>query len=468
MSKPRDRLGVMPQGALAIHRIRVEKLFGRYTYDLQAQASAKQPRKLLILYGDNGSGKTTLLQLVFNLLSHIDKHGHKSFLAKTKFKALVIDLGDRTQVIARRRGNRIVGTYTAYVRRHGRIVARIKFLTDKDNDIVSPPPGRQHDLFERRAQHLLTTLANLRIALFFVTDDRQLLQNVTRQKDVDTESELGEEEAHVRRIVRRSPRSRRRYLDTAVSRAITVAAEWAREQVFTGSRKGEADANTIYTGIVRQLARVSAPRSESKRTNIARLITTLREQAARTAQFVKFGFPSALNINELIGSLVRAKKDLSTIQRIVEPFVDTIKAKLDALQEVQDSVSGFVDTLNSFFKDKTVEFNLKSGISIKASDNTSLPPSSLSSGEKQLLLLFCNTLITRSDQAIYLIDEPEISLNIKWQRQLIQSLFNMSAKRKVQFVLATHSFELFAPFQENVLHLIERKDATKRASTAHA
>jgi len=198
------------------------------------------------------------------------------------------------------------------------------------------------------------------------------------------------------------------------------------------------------------------------------LITTLREQAARTAQFVKFGFPSALNINELIGSLVRAKKDLSTIQRIVEPFVDTIKAKLDALQEVQDSVSGFVDTLNSFFKDKTVEFNLKSGISIKASDNTSLPPSSLSSGEKQLLLLFCNTLITRSDQAIYLIDEPEISLNIKWQRQLIQSLFNMSAKRKVQFVLATHSFELFAPFQENVLHLIERKDATKRASTAHA
>jgi energy-coupling factor transporter ATP-binding protein EcfA2 len=107
----------MPEGALAIRRITVEKLFGRYSYDLRAGAPARNPPKLLILYGDNGSGKTTLLQLVFNLLTHIDKRGHKSFLAKTKFKKLVIDLGERTQVVAMRRGRRITGTYTAFVRR---------------------------------------------------------------------------------------------------------------------------------------------------------------------------------------------------------------------------------------------------------------------------------------------------------------------------------------------------------------
>lgn len=232
--------------------------------------------------------------------------------------------------------------------------------------------------------------------------------------------------------------------------------------MLSGSKQGEADANSIYAEIVRRLASVSSGPPKVERTNIRKLIATLQEQAIRSEEFAKFGLPFALNITELIKSLSTARKDLATIFKIVGPFVDTIRAKLDALQELQDSISGFVATLNSFFKDKTAGFDLRTGVTIRANDGIDLPPADLSSGEKQLLLLFCNTLITEDEETIYLIDEPEISLNIKWQRHLIRSLLDSTKRRKVQFIFATHSFELFAPHEQFVVQLVDRDNETQR------
>ena len=81
------------ENAYSIRRIRVDKLFGRYTYDLRIGRKKGTASKLLILYGDNGSGKTTLLRLVFYLLSHVQGPGYKTFVASTPFRRIVVDLG---------------------------------------------------------------------------------------------------------------------------------------------------------------------------------------------------------------------------------------------------------------------------------------------------------------------------------------------------------------------------------------
>jgi ABC-type phosphate/phosphonate transport system ATPase subunit len=320
------------------------------------------------------------------------------------------------------------------------------------------------NLYERRTEHFLKSLENLKVALFLLTDDRRLQQNVLQSQAIEISASGRIRTVQVGRSSRIARPSRTQYLDSAVLQATKSAVEWVKEQVLSGSKQGEADANTIYAEIVRRLASISGP-SKVERTNLRMLTATLQEQAIRSREFAKFGFPAALNISDLVKSLSRVRKEVPTIFKIVEPFVDTTKAKLDALQEVQDSVSGFVATLNSFFKDKKVEFNLNTGITITANDGTTLPAFNLSSGEKQLLLLFCNTLITKDEETICLIDEPEISLNIKWQRHLIRSLLESTRKRKVQFVLATHSFELFAPYKRNVVELVDPHYANARNST---
>jgi energy-coupling factor transporter ATP-binding protein EcfA2 len=449
-SKLREDVSSTGGDGLAISRIRIENLFGRYSYDLRSDESSRESSSLLILYGDNGCGKTTLLRLVFNLLSHVEGQGHKTYLAQTRFKRLEVYFGKKAKVLAVRKGSRMLGSYSIFVTRGKRNVGSIHFKANKDNEIVGS--GERED---RKLVRLLRALAGLKLSLFFVTDDRQLLRNIPPAKRpgaTGPSREAGEFTG--RRIVGRVQQPLAgKYLDRALVRAMRITVAWIKEQVLSGSKEGEAGASTIYTEIVRRLATTPPVGGSSRRSNLNKLITTLRQEAVRSAEFAKFGFPSALKIGDLVKSLDRAKYDRPIIQRIVEPFVESTRAKLDALQGVLNAVSGFVRILNSFFKDKRVEFDLKNGIFIEASGGAILEPTSLSSGEKQLLLLFCSILVIRHESTIFLIDEPEISLNIKWQRNLIKSLLEATKSRHVQFILATHSFELIAPHQNQVLTL---------------
>ncbi|MGL4709466.1 MAG: AAA family ATPase [Aeromonas veronii] len=101
-----------------------------------------------------------------------------------------------------------------------------------------------------------------------------------------------------------------------------------------------------------------------------------------------------------------------------------------------------------------MSFTLGSGFVIKNRLDAILEPSKLSSGEQQLLLLFCYVLTARDNPSVFMIDEPEISLNVKWQRQLIQSLLDITEKSQIQFIFASHSIELFAQHRRRVVKVI--------------
>jgi energy-coupling factor transporter ATP-binding protein EcfA2 len=437
-----------------ISRIAVDKLFGRYTYDLRLKQT--QSPNLLILYGDNGSGKTTILDLVFHLLTHIHGGGHKTFVSKVPFRKLSVELGDSVKVIAQRPKSRVVGTYTASIQRRGKRTVTVTFRANKQGDVrLTPELRRKVDVF-------LAKLAELKIALFYLKDDRELLSNTTAAKKTEDARKHRLSEGRIRFVERSDTPVKQ--IDSALHRAIKHALEWTQEQVLRGSTQGDTDANTIYADIVLRLASASHRARTFDAPNLRRLTSMLEDQERRSSEFAKYGLPSARNISQLVSSLKRSHKDISTVYKIVEPYVDGLKAKLDALQEVQQSIASFVNAVNSFFIDKSVHFDLTNGITI-VGGNVTLPPKDLSSGEKQLLLLFCNTLINRNEDTIFVIDEPEISLNIKWQRKLIRSLLSSTTGRNIQFVLATHSFELFAPHDRSVTKLENlHNEKSKRTS----
>ncbi|NJL67387.1 MAG: ATP-binding protein, partial [Microcoleus sp. SM1_3_4] len=149
---------------------------------------------------------------------------------------------------------------------------------------------------------------------------------------------------------------------------------------------------------------------------------------------------------------------LPIIGHVLKPYLDSLSARLDALQDTQDLLTVFVSTINKFFNDKYVELEVRTGLQIKTKDGREIPSESLSSGEKQLLLLLCNTITARDKATIFIIDEPEISLNIKWQRQLIRALLDCTKGSPVQFIIATHSIELLAQYKSNVVKLEDRSN----------
>ena len=110
--------------------------------------------------------------------------------------------------------------------------------------------------------------------------------------------------------------------------------------------------------------------------------------------------------------------------------------------------------MNSFFgSGKSVTLNMNEGIRIVAKNSDELAPALLSSGERQILYLLASTIVAKEKSHIFMIDEPEISLNVRWQRKLISALLDLTKDANIQFVLATHSVELLTLYEDCVLDL---------------
>lgn len=92
-----------------------------------------------------------------------------------------------------------------------------------------------------------------------------------------------------------------------------------------------------------------------------------------------------------------------------------------------------------FTGNKTIEF-LDTGINVKTSVGEDIGLATLSSGEKHVLGIFIETLL--AEIGTLLIDEPEISLHVDWQRDLISFMNKLNPR--TQLILATHSPEMIA------------------------
>lgn len=71
------------------------------------------------------------------------------------------------------------------------------------------------------------------------------------------------------------------------------------------------------------------------------------------------------------------------------------------------------------------------------SDNSSHIYKDLSAGEKQLLLILLTVFMQENDKAILIMDEPEISLHVDWQRRIIDIIRQLNPN--CQIIVSTHS-----------------------------
>lgn len=106
-------------------------------------------------------------------------------------------------------------------------------------------------------------------------------------------------------------------------------------------------------------------------------------------------------------------------------------------------INKFIDIINSFIQDtgKKIYIDEVGHLIIKRPNGRDVSIDALSSGERQIVILFANVMFNKyaseSKENILIIDEPELSLHIRWQEKFIDSL--LQASEKTQFILATHS-----------------------------
>jgi energy-coupling factor transporter ATP-binding protein EcfA2 len=423
---------------LAIIRIEVERLFGRYSYVLSLDELNISP---FILYGNNGSGKTTLLKLLFHLLSPNQKREHYIFIAKTLFARFSVFFADgKLMIISRQNG--LLGSFTLQILQGEEVISSEYIQTDSHNSVQNKP----RDNFYQK-------LSELQLNVFFIGDNRIIESDVFEEDDnvLKADSEEVETDTLFQALRKEMPNTDR---DISLKRTIARFEKWMQQQAISATQSGIASVNSIYEDIAEQMLNSDETTKEELPYSNDELVKELHYLDNQSQAFSDFGLITPPHTQKLINTLNQNAMPSITWQ-ILKPYVDGITAQLDSLQNFKDLLTTFVENINQqFFHDKKIQLHVQEGLKIIATDSSqALDPKKLSSGEKQLLLLFCNTLMARDKATIFMIDEPEISLNIKWQRQLIRTLLHLTKNSQVQFLFATHSIELLTQYRQHVVKL---------------
>ena len=143
---------------------------------------------------------------------------------------------------------------------------------------------------------------------------------------------------------------------------------------------------------------------------------------------------------------------------ILNIYIEDNLQKLDPYMGLANKLKIFMDLLNSRFLYKKIEFNQEKGFvvtSTKTSDNIEL--TELSSGEQHLFILFYELLFKYNSKTLLMIDEPEISLHVSWQKHFIDDLMRVVEVNPMTILMATHSPTLIGPYwtMVNELHCDE-------------
>ena len=106
--------------------------------------------------------------------------------------------------------------------------------------------------------------------------------------------------------------------------------------------------------------------------------------------------------------------------------------------EVSGPKTKFQNIMDELFKDTNKTIDRKSNeIQFFQNGDEVLTPYQLSSGEKQMLVIMLTVLVENNEHYALLMDEPEISLHIEWQKGLLNLIRELNAN--VQIILSTHS-----------------------------
>ena len=130
----------------------------------------------------------------------------------------------------------------------------------------------------------------------------------------------------------------------------------------------------------------------------------------------------------------------------IELFVNIINQKDFAFKSIKiSSDKGF-----SFYQNKQQQelslTDLSSGeqqelslTDLSSGEQQELSLTDLSSGEQQEVVLLYELLFKTTPNTLILIDEPEISLHVLWQKAFINDLKKIAAIKKISFLVSTHS-----------------------------
>jgi predicted ATP-binding protein involved in virulence len=232
--------------------------------------------------------------------------------------------------------------------------------------------------------------------------------------------------------------------------------EWRRAQAVINIREQRMFEQT-FVKVFRAIAGIEETRTAENNENllisISELLNDQESQLARTESSQIYN--SLLEAARLVGSNTAQFGGINN--SLLEIYRQVLEARNTERRNAFQRSRDFESSINRFLDKKSLRIGrlpgltrTRSMVAVTTDGGQSYNLSALSSGERQILTMLYSASRSKFLSGIFLIDEPELSLHIDWQRIILRELKNQSPDR--QIIACTHSPEVGAD------HLVEIQD----------
>lgn len=144
--------------------------------------------------------------------------------------------------------------------------------------------------------------------------------------------------------------------------------------------------------------------------------------------------------------------------KIVLYYYNTLAQRFNELKRTEEKIERFFYACNQYLNYKQFEYNPKNfSYSIKVESHNGekrvMSIEQLSSGEKQIVALFCYLYLLDNTPQMIIIDEPELSLSVEWQEKILEDVLKGPMCRSL--VVATQSPFVYDNSLRAYAHTIE-------------
>lgn len=438
-----------------IKSIEAESVLGRFNISQEFQKDVN------VLYGKNGTGKTTLLHILANLLN-----GDYKRFAFIDFKKIRVQLDDHTTIVV------------------------LRYKKDDDNDFITITINDKPLVDDISVNSVIEISEQESFR-----EERSLPSSIYRGKITRTPDEERTNpvlpvayfpafrtmiEAWASSVEFNTLRNLRetRHLSTSFARElfgyfvpslnypspIEIERELTseiEEALFKIARADRENFGELVPSIFQALSKNShssedyfSLEGESKGIleEINNLVRELEESPLKAA-------PTITKLRTSVASFEVDDESKKIAEQVLKIYRDALKKVVAVQKDSFIKIEKYLNSVNSFLEGKSLEISLaenkskrKPLVGIKFAEGTPKTMSgirlALSSGEREIVtLIYAATHMSK--QQIVLIDEPEISLHVDWQRHLLKEMSKQLGDR--QIIVCTHSPVIGADYEEQAI-----------------
>lgn len=407
--------------------IKIEGLFGLYNYDINLN-NQKEEDKLTIITGPNGYGKTTILTILSSLNSE-----DLIYFYKLRYSSIVISFDDDSILSVKQ--NESTKNDTNDTKQP--TVKEVMFIWSKDGE----------------------ELCHFKYTPTFISDANEEIRKRQSERQSETDGDLLRYHIFLRERIKEEQKEGKEFNDVIAK---------AQNQGFFIMKLDELRTNFIHAN------RVYCEEKEiDTELPIKKINNDLQEElekenneflnnsqlvdenfivsvlspgkgAITNEQYIELANEVQKTQDSLVKFQLTNKVDIPRYQednsKTLYAYLEGLKTKYAYYQTLLRKLLTFDELLSSKqFVNKTISLTPQHGIQVKSANGDILDLNMLSSGEQNEIVLLYKLVFEVKENSILLIDEPENSLHVAWQKMFLKDITKIAETNNLQIIIATHS-----------------------------